>query len=46
LQSHIGIKGFIKDAVTFQPIANAFVKVINVTDGIFSPIFHDVTSGK
>lgn len=45
-QSHIGIKGMIKDAVTLKPIVNAFIKVVNVTNGIMSPILHDVTSGK
>jgi len=45
-QSHIGIKGIIKDAVTLKPIVNAFIKVVNVTNGIQSPILHDVTSGK
>lgn len=45
-QSHIGIKGLILDAVTMKPLANAFIKVVNVTNGIMSPILHDVTSGK
>ncbi|XP_015377848.1 PREDICTED: carboxypeptidase E-like [Diuraphis noxia] len=43
-QSHIGIKGIIEDAVTSKPLANAFIKVVNVTDGQLSPILHDVTS--
>ncbi|KAE9537864.1 hypothetical protein AGLY_005836 [Aphis glycines] len=42
--SHIGIKGIIKDAATLKPIVNAFIKVENVTNGILSPILHDVTS--
>lgn len=45
-QSHIGIKGIVKDAVTLKPLANAFIKVVNVTNGQHSPILHDVTSGK
>jgi len=45
-QSHIGIKGIIKDAVTLKPLVNAFIKVVNVTNGQLSPILHDVTSGK
>ncbi|XP_027848660.1 carboxypeptidase E-like [Aphis gossypii] len=43
-QSHIGIKGIIRDAATLKPIVNAFIKVVNVTNGILSPILHDVTS--
>jgi len=43
-QSHIGIKGIVRDAVSKTPIANAFIRVVNVTNGNQSPILHDITS--
>ncbi|XP_050531282.1 carboxypeptidase E-like [Daktulosphaira vitifoliae] len=43
-QVHIGVKGFVQDSVTLQPLQNAFIRVVNVTNGIETPIFHDITS--
>jgi len=45
-QSHIGIKGLITDAFTDEPIDNAVIWVVNVTDASNepTPIAHPVTS--
>ena len=51
MQSHIGIKGEVKDAVTGRPLPNAMISVrnvtrINSTHVQDDAIKHDVTSGK
>jgi len=46
-QSHIGIKGIVRDAITDEPIPNAVVWVVNTTDDANKqgPIPHPVTTG-
>ncbi|GAB1606328.1 carboxypeptidase E-like [Argonauta hians] len=44
LQSHIGIKGFVINAMTKEAISGATVKVLNMTDSRY--INHDVITGK
>ncbi|XP_050441299.1 carboxypeptidase E-like [Adelges cooleyi] len=43
-QSHIGVKGQVYNEYTGKPLADAFIKVVNITNGEEMPIFHDVTS--
>jgi len=43
-QSHLGIKGRVRDAVTGKPIPHATIRVYNLTDGQERYIQHDVTS--
>jgi len=43
-QTHIGIKGVVRDAFSGQPIPNAVIHVKNVTEGRSDDIMHDVTS--
>ncbi|XP_029650505.1 carboxypeptidase E-like [Octopus sinensis] len=43
MQSHIGLKGFVLNSMTKEPINDATVKVLNMTDGQY--INHDITSG-
>jgi carboxypeptidase E len=46
-QSHLGIKGLIRDAITGAPIENAEIKVANATeDGKGTYIAHDAISNK
>jgi carboxypeptidase E len=43
-QSHIGIKGIVRDAKTGVPIEGASIKVKNVTNGVNKMINHDIYS--
>ncbi|KAL1122352.1 hypothetical protein AAG570_003757 [Ranatra chinensis] len=43
-QSHIGVKGIVRDGLTGRPIANAVIHVRNITDGKKDDIMHDITS--
>lgn len=43
-QTHIGVKGIVKDALTGKPIANAVIHAKNITDGRNDEIKHDITS--
>lgn len=45
-QSHIGIKGIVRDAKTGEPIEGAYIKVKNITDGVNKLINHDISSVK
>ncbi|CAG2116352.1 unnamed protein product [Medioppia subpectinata] len=45
-QSHLGIKGIIRNARTGEPIVGASVKVKNVTNGVNKLINHDIISVK
>jgi len=45
-QSHLGIKGIVRNARTGEPIAGASVKVKNITDGVNKMINHDILSVK
>jgi carboxypeptidase E/carboxypeptidase D len=50
-QTHIGVKGFVRDAVTGRPISNAMIHVQNITQingthSVFQHINHDITTGK
>ena len=50
-QSHIGVKGEVKDAVTGRPLVNAVITIrnvtrINETHARKDLIKHDITSGK
>ncbi|RWS22845.1 carboxypeptidase E-like protein, partial [Leptotrombidium deliense] len=45
-QSHIGLKGVVMDAMTGDLIADALIKVKNLTSGRNQYIDHDIHSGK
>jgi hypothetical protein len=51
LQSHIGVKGEVKDAVTGRPLPNAVIATknvtrVNATHAREDVIKHDITSGE
>lgn len=43
-QSHIGVKGIVKDAETDQPLKGVYIKTVNITNDKHKLINHDVTS--
>ncbi|XP_067138269.1 carboxypeptidase E-like isoform X2 [Centruroides vittatus] len=43
-QSHIGVKGIVKDAETDQPLTGVYIKTVNITDDKHRLIDHDVTT--
>lgn len=43
-QTHIGIKGFVYDVKTKEPIPDAIIHVKNITNAIPRDIAHDITS--
>ncbi|XP_023223015.1 carboxypeptidase E-like [Centruroides sculpturatus] len=43
-QSHIGVKGIVKDAETDQPLTGVYIKTVNITDDKHKLIDHDVTT--
>uniref|UniRef100_T1IMV6 Peptidase M14 domain-containing protein n=1 Tax=Strigamia maritima TaxID=126957 RepID=T1IMV6_STRMM len=42
--SHIGIKGLVRNKDTGEPVMNALIKVVNVTNGQNQVINHDITT--
>jgi len=45
-QSHLGIKGIVRNGRTGEPVVGASIKVKNVTNGVNKLITHDVVSVK